>query len=115
MTGYGRQRGNPFYLFILLGLVTTALLHIAASLEWRNPNKTVFTRDTVSNGRFNLLVLAALALTFLVTTLNGLERIFDTTELGGPQWRVCFIAVIAYVVLAEAGKFALRRLRPEWM
>ncbi len=93
-----------------MGLVTAALLHIAASLEWRDPHKTVFTRDTVANGRFNLLLLAALALTLLVTTVTGLERIFDTVELTGPQWRVCFLAVLAYLVATELGKLVLRRL-----
>ncbi len=93
-----------------MGLVTTALLHIAAALEWRDPRRTVFTRDTVANGRFNLLMLAALALAFLVTTVDGLERIFDTVELNGPQWRVCFLAVLAYFVVAELGKLILRRV-----
>jgi len=96
-----------------MGLVTTALLHIAASLEWRDPRRTAFTRDSIANGRFNLLMLAALALTFLVTTLDGLERIFDTVDLSGPQWRVCLIAVIGYVVLAEVGKFVVRHVDPD--
>jgi P-type Ca2+ transporter type 2C len=96
-----------------MGLVTTALLHIAASLEWRNPLRTAFTRDTIANGRFNLLMLTALALTFLVTTLDGLERIFDTVDLDGPQWRVCLIAVIAYVALAELGKVLVRHFDPD--
>jgi Ca2+-transporting ATPase len=96
-----------------MGLVTTALLHIAASLEWRDPYNSVFSRSTIANGRFNKLVLGALALTVLVTTLNILERIFDTTELTGPQWRVCLIVVVAYVVLAEIGKLIARRIDPE--
>jgi Ca2+-transporting ATPase len=93
-----------------MGLTTISLLHIVAALEWRDPFRTVFTRDTIANGRFNLLMLAALALTFLVTTIGGLQRIFDTVDLSGPQWRACAVPVIAYVVLAEAGKFVLRRL-----
>ncbi len=91
-----------------MGLVTTALLHVAASLEWRNPDKSVFNRDTVANGRFNLLMLAAIGLTFLVTALPGLARIFDTVELTGDQWRVCLLAVLGYVVLAELGKLVVR-------
>ena len=91
-----------------MGLVTTALLHVAASLEWRNPDSSVFSRDTIANGRFNLLMLAAIALTFLVTTIPGLQRIFDTVDLTGDQWRVCLLAVLGYVVLAELGKLGLR-------
>jgi P-type Ca2+ transporter type 2C len=91
-----------------MGLVTTALLHVAAALEWRDPDRSIFTRATIANGRFNLLVLAAIGLTILVTTLDVFERIFDTAELDGHQWRACLIAVLAYVVLAEAGKFVFR-------
>ena len=67
----------------------------------------------LANRRFNLLVLTALVLTFLVTTINGLQRIFDTVDLSGPQWRVCFLAVLGYFVLAEIGKLILRHVAPE--
>jgi Ca2+-transporting ATPase len=87
-----------------MGLVTMSLLHIAAALEWRDPTRSVFHRSTIANGRFNLLMVAALVLTLLVTTIPLLQRIFDTVDLDGDQWRVCLIVVVAYVVLAEIGK-----------
>jgi Ca2+-transporting ATPase len=96
-----------------MGLTTTSLLHIAAALEWRDPDRSVFNRATIANGRFNLLMLAAIALTFLVTTVPGLQRIFDTAELSGDQWRVCLLAVLGYLVLTEVGKFAFRHLDHE--
>jgi Ca2+-transporting ATPase len=92
-----------------MGLTTISLLHIVAAFEWRDPYRSVFHLDTFANGRFNLLALSALALTFLVTTIGGLQRIFDTTELDGHQWRACLVAVVGYLVLAELGKFILRR------
>jgi len=91
-----------------MGLVTTGLLHIAAAIEWRDPINSIFNRATIANGRFNLLVLLAFVLTFLATTIGGLQRLLDTVELNGDQWRVCLIAVIGYLVLAELGKFILR-------
>jgi Ca2+-transporting ATPase len=96
-----------------MGLTTVSLLHIVAALEWRDPYRSIFHLDTFANGRFNLLMLTALALTFLVTTIGGLQRIFDTVDLDGHQWRVCFIAVAGYLVLAELGKFLLRRFHHE--
>jgi P-type Ca2+ transporter type 2C len=96
-----------------MGLTTTSLLHIVAALEWRDPVRSIFNRDTIANGRFNILVLVALALTFLVTSVDGLESIFDTVELTGSQWRACFIAVVSYLALAEVGKFILRRIDRE--
>ena len=93
-----------------MGLTTISLLHIVAAFEWRDPLRSIFTRDTIANGRFNLLVLAALALTLLATTITGLQRILDTVELDGDQWRACLVAVIGYLVLAELAKFGLRRI-----
>jgi Ca2+-transporting ATPase len=96
-----------------MGLTTISLLHIVAALEWRDPYRSIFHRDTLANGRFNLLVLTALALTFLATSIDGLNRLLDTVSLDGQQWRVCFIAVAGYFVLAELGKLLLRRFHPE--
>ena len=93
-----------------MGLTTISMLHIVAALEWRDPLRSIFHRDTFANGRFNLLTLAALSLTFLATTIDGLNAILDTVDLGGDQWRVCLIAVAGYLVLAEVGKAILRAI-----
>jgi Ca2+-transporting ATPase len=93
-----------------MGLVTASLLHIVAALEWRDPFRSVLNWETLANRRFNLLILATLALTFLVTTVGGLQRIFDTVDLDGDQWRACFIAVAGYFILAELGKVLIRRV-----
>ena len=42
---------------------------------------TIFSRYTIANRRFVQLIGAALALTFLVTELQPLQRIFDTVSL----------------------------------
>jgi Ca2+-transporting ATPase len=112
VVAYGEDRYG-LLVATTMGLVTTALLHVAASIEWRDPLRTAFTRDTIANGRFNLLVGAAIILTFLVTAIDGVARVFDTVDLSGPQWRVCLIAVIAYVALAELGKFLVRHFAPD--
>ena len=91
-----------------MGLTTISLLHIIAALEWRDPMRSAFHRDTFANRRFNLLVLTALGLTFLATTIPGLQRLLDTVDLDGDQWRACAVAVLGYLVLTELAKFALR-------
>jgi Ca2+-transporting ATPase len=96
-----------------MGLTTISLLHIIAAFEWRDPYRSIFHLDTFANRRFNLLTLAALALTFLATTIDGLNRLLDTTGLDGHQWRACLVAVIGYLVLAELGKLILRRFHHE--
>ena len=61
-----------------MGLTTLSLMHVAAALEAREPKGTVFARYTIENRRFLQMIGAALVLTFLVTALGALQRIFGT-------------------------------------
>ena len=92
-----------------MGLTTLSLMHIVAALEAREPTGTIFKRYTIENRRFVQLIGAAAALTFLVTSLSPLQRIFDTTSLTSSQWGVCLLGPIVYLALVELGKLVDRR------
>ena len=92
-----------------MGLTTLSLMHIVAALEAREPTGTIFTRYTIANRRFVQLIGAALVLTFLVTELSPLQRIFDTVPLTSSQWGICLLGPIVYLALAELGKLFDRR------
>ena len=92
-----------------MGLTTLSLMHIAAALEAREPTGSIFTRYTISNRRFVQLIGAALALTFLVTALSPLQRIFDTVWLTSSQWGICLLGPIVFIAVAELGKLLDRR------
>ena len=91
-----------------MGLTTLSLMHIVAALEAREPTGTIFSRYTIANRRFVQLIGAALALTFLVTELQPLQRIFDTVSLTSAQWGICLLGPIVFVAAAELGKLADR-------
>jgi Ca2+-transporting ATPase len=74
-----------------MGLTTLSLMHIAAALEVRELTGTIFDRYTIANRRFVQLIGVALALTFLVTELDPLQRIFDTVPLTSSQWGICLL------------------------
>ena len=48
-----------------MAFMTVSMLHIVGAFEWRDPTRTVFTRSSIANGRFNLLMLTAFAMAFL--------------------------------------------------
>ena len=79
------------------------------ALEAREPTGTIFSRYTTANRRFVQLIGAALALTFLVTELQPLQRIFDTVSLTSAQWGICLLAPIVYLVFVELAKAVDRR------
>jgi P-type Ca2+ transporter type 2C len=92
-----------------MGLTTLSLMHIVAALEAREPTGSIFSRYTLANRRFLQLVGIALVLTFLVTALSPLERIFDTVSLTSSQWGVCLLGPIVYLAVAELVKLIDRR------
>jgi len=93
-----------------MGLTTLSLMHVIAAMEAREPTGTIFKRYTIENRRFVQLLGAATALTFLVTGLNALQRIFDTTSLSSAQWGICLLAPIVFLAACELGKLFDRRI-----
>jgi Ca2+-transporting ATPase len=87
-----------------MGLTTLSLMHIVGALECREPTATIFSRYTIANRRFVQLIGAALVLTFLVTTLSPLQRIFDTVELTSSQWGMCLLGPLVFVAVVELNK-----------
>jgi Ca2+-transporting ATPase len=96
-----------------MGLTTMSLIHVVLALEWRDPIRTIFNRDTFGNGKLNMLILAALAATYLATSLGALNRLLDTVNLAGDQWRPCLIAAVAFLVAAELEKVIVQRVVKE--
>jgi P-type Ca2+ transporter type 2C len=92
-----------------MGLTTLSLLHIVAALEARELTGSIFSHYTIANRRFVQLIAAAAALTFLVTELSPLQRIFDTVPLTSRQWGICLLAAIVFLALVELGKLVDRR------
>ena len=87
-----------------MGLTTLSLMHIAGALECREPTGTIFTRYTIANRRFVQLIGLTLVLTFLVTELSPLQRIFDSVSLTSSQWGVCLLGPLVYLAVAELVK-----------
>jgi P-type Ca2+ transporter type 2C len=92
-----------------MGLTTLSLMHIVAALEVREPTQTVFSRYTIENRRFVQLIGLTLVLTFLVTELSFLQRIFDTVSLTSSQWGICLLGPIIYLAITELVKAFDRR------
>jgi Ca2+-transporting ATPase len=99
----------PLEVATTMGLTTLSLLHIIAALEAREPGRSILTHYTIANVRFVKLIGAALVLTFLVTALGPLQRIFDTVTLTTRQWGICLAAAVIFLALIELAKLLNRR------
>jgi Ca2+-transporting ATPase len=96
-----------------MGLAAFMLFQLFAGLEARDEIHTMFTRNIVEDRRQLSLYGLALLLTFLVTQVRFLQRIFATTQLSLVQWLVCIGVASTLVIVDEIIKFFLRRSRRE--
>jgi Ca2+-transporting ATPase len=94
---------------VTLGVTLTSLMHIASAVEWRDPQHSIFSQGTIANGRFNLLVLAAIGATVALTVFDGFNRLFGTVPLTTSQWGMCLAVVAAFIILSELMKLGVRR------
>ncbi len=108
VTAWGEHRYD-LVVATTMGLTTLSLMHVVAALESREPRGTIFTLYTIANRRFVQLIGIALVLTFLVTALAPLQRIFDTVSLTSSQWGVCLLGPLVFLAVAELGKLLDRR------
>jgi Ca2+-transporting ATPase len=90
-------------------LTTLSLFHLAAALLCRDQTNTIFDRAAIPGAmqlrRYGLALLAIV----LVTMLDFLGRIFDTTSLTFNQWCICAGIAASIVVVEELIKLVLRR------
>ncbi|GAB3053682.1 cation-transporting P-type ATPase [Intrasporangium mesophilum] len=92
-----------------MAVTLTCLMHIVAAVEWRDPSHSIFSRGTIANGRFNLLVLLAIGLTIALSLFDGFNRLFKTTPLTANQWVICLVVTAGFLVLSELLKLIVRR------
>jgi Ca2+-transporting ATPase len=85
-----------------------SLFHVAGALLCRDQLNTVFDRDAVPGimqlRRYGVALLAIV----LVTSLDILQRIFDTTPLSFNQWCICIGIAASIVVVEELIKLVIR-------
>lgn len=92
-------------------LTTLSLFHLAAALLCRDQENTILDRDQMPAvaqlRRYGIALLAIV----LVTSLDFLQRIFDTTQMTLGQWCTCIGLAATLVVVEELIKLVLRRRR----
>ena len=90
-------------------LTTLSLFHVAGALLSRDQQNTIFDRDAVPGlmqlRRYGVALIAIV----LVTSLDFLQRIFDTTPLTFTQWCIGAGIALSLVVVEELIKLFIRR------
>jgi Ca2+-transporting ATPase len=92
-----------------IAFTSFALMMIVAAFECRSENATVFTTSTFDSKQMNWAAAAELALAVLVTQMDALRRLLDTSDLDMRQFRWSLIPPVVLLLLWEAAKLLVRR------
>jgi Ca2+-transporting ATPase len=105
---YWQYLGYSVEVVRTLGFVTFSLTHLYAALSYRNPQHSVFTRETFNNGRLNLALLWSLLAIFLPAQLGWLELV----PLPVNGWLYCVVVASFTLWVSELTKWIVNRRRP---
>jgi Ca2+-transporting ATPase len=94
-----------------MALTTFTVFNVFTGLAARDETKSMFNRDILEDRRQLALFGLTVILTFLVTQVGFMQRIFHTAALTLGQWLVCIGVAATVIVVDEAIKFLLRRSR----
>jgi Ca2+-transporting ATPase len=102
---YFEQMGYAVEVVRTLGFVTFSLTHIYAALSYRNPNRSVFSRETFNNPSLNRALLVSLLAIYLPTVLEFLSRNLQLIQLPFEGWLYCAVVASLTLWVSEGYKF----------
>jgi Ca2+-transporting ATPase len=91
-----------------MALTVFAVSHIAVALNLRYPDVSVFRRETLSNYKLFLSFVWAIAGMVIITEIQLLRDVFQTTGLSLREWGLCLAITVVILLLGEAVKPLLR-------
>jgi P-type Ca2+ transporter type 2C len=92
-----------------IGLVAFSLMLVVAAFESRNETSTVFSVDTFNSPRMNKTAVVEIALAYLITQADFLNKLLGTTSLSFAQWGLALLAAVVFLLAWELGKSIARR------
>ena len=89
-----------------------ALCLIVAALECRSETDSIFTAATFDSPQMNKAIIIEFALAVLVTQMDVLRRLLDTTDINLREFGWALIPALGLLLLWELGKLVARRRLP---
>jgi Ca2+-transporting ATPase len=109
LIGLGTSHFGSLEVARSVAFTSFALCLIVAALECRSETATVLTTDTFDSRQFNWALLIEFVLAVLVTQMDVLQRLLDTTEITLAQFGWALVPALGLLLLWEIGKLAARR------
>jgi Ca2+-transporting ATPase len=92
-----------------IGLVAFSLMLVVAAFESRRERGSAFSTETFNSSRMNKTALVEIALAYLITQADFLNKLLGTVSLTFAQWAMALLAAVVLLLLWELGKLIARR------
>jgi Ca2+-transporting ATPase len=92
-----------------IGLVAFSLMLVVAAFESRREKGSVFSVESFNSSRMNKTAVVEIALAYLITQADFLNKLLGTTSLTFAQWGLALLAAVVLLLLWELGKLIARR------
>ena len=92
-----------------IGLVAFSLMLVVAAFESRRETGSAFSVETFNSPRMNKTAVIEIALAYLITQADFLNKLLGTVSLTFPQWGLALLAAVLLLFLWELGKLIARR------
>jgi Ca2+-transporting ATPase len=92
-----------------IGLVAFSLMLVVAAFESRREKGSAFSVETFNSPRMNKTAVIEIALAYLITQADFLNKLLGTVSLTFPQWGLALLAAVLLLFLWELGKLIARR------
>ena len=92
-----------------IGLVAFSLMLVVAAFESRREKGSAFNVETFNSPRMNKTAVIEIALAYLITQADFLNKLLGTVSLTFPQWGLALLAAVLLLFLWELGKLIARR------
>lgn len=92
-----------------IAFTSFALCLIVAALECRSETDSIITTTTFDSRQMNRAIIIELILAVLVTQMDALRRLLDTTQINVREFGWALVPALGLFVLWELGKLLARR------
>jgi Ca2+-transporting ATPase len=92
-----------------IAFTTFALCLVVAALECRSETGTILTTATFDSKQMNRALIIEVILAVLVTQMDALRRLLDTTDLNVREFGWALVPAIGLFIVWELGKLLARR------
>ncbi len=92
-----------------IAFTTFAFCLVVAALECRSETGTILTTATFDSKQMNRALIAEVVLAVLVTQMDALRRLLDTTDLNVREFGWALVPAVGLFLIWEVGKLLARR------